>query len=246
MLLNRGLRRGTTLSLLLVMLLLASLSVTSLVAAQAPESGSIGAKGGTLSYAEGDVTVTLPDGAISTDIDLTYTPWASGAIPGAAPSGTLFGSKAFALDVSVGGEAQTSYTLSRFAQVIIKYSADDIAAADNGRESNIALYVYDAALERWNKDASAIQDVVNQTYTSSQTGLGTSGAGGFALVVTSAAGSAAAATTTTVAPAATAEAPETGGIGVSSQTLGLFVLAEFTLVCVGTYVSRRKVSTQQV
>jgi len=242
---NRGLRRGTTLSLLLVMILIASLSITSLVAAQAPESGSVGAKGGTLSYAEGGVTVTLPDGAISKDIELTYTPWASGSIPGAAPSGSVFGSKSFKLDVSVGGEAQTSYTLSRFAQVIIKYSADDIALADNGRESNISLYVYDAALKRWNKDASAIQDIVNQTYTSSQIGLGTSGAGGFALVVTSAAGSAAVSVATPATPVAVAEAPETGDIGVSSRSLGTLVLVGLTLVCLGIYVSRRRISTEQ-
>ena len=145
--------------------------------------------------------------------------------------------------MSVGGEAQTSYTLSRFAQVIIKYSADDIAAADNGRESNIALYVYDAALERWNKDASAIQDLVNQTYTSSQIGLGTSGAGGFALVITSAAGSAAASVAT---PAVVAEAPATGDIGVNSRSLGTLVLVGLTLVCLGTYVSRRRISTEQI
>ena len=233
---SRGLRRGTTLAVLLTFIVIASLAVASLVSAQtpelisAPESASVGTSGGTLSFASGDVTVKVPDGATSGTIDLSYTPWTAATSPAAAPSGTVFGSQLFELDVSIGGVAQTSYAFSGFVQVTIQYTDADKAQAAGGRDDNVDLYVYDAAFNRWNQDASAVQDIVNKSLTSSQTALGAAGASGFAIVITTSSGA---------SGPGEATPPAAGDIAPGSGLLIGIALAGAILVLGGGYLFRR-------
>ena len=336
---SRGLRRGTTLTVLLTFIVIASLAVASLVSAQG-SSESVGADGGTLIFH--DVTVKVPDGALSSTVNLVYLPetsdslaislgaqnasgqWGTATLtaqgaqtevvlslssgtlqseavhihegscdrglaagtnlgdvahaltffsggsgetttvvpaslaslrdgqfainaheagnPGTytacgnltasrpAPNGTLFGSQIFSLDVlDSNGVYQTTQSFSGFIQVTVPYTDADKAQASGGRDDNVDLYVYDAAFKRWNRDASAIQDVVNKSLTSSQTALGAAGASGFAIVITPPAG----------AVPGGATPPAAGDIAPGSGLLIGIALAGAILILGGGYLFRR-------
>ena len=127
------------------------------------------ASGGTLSFAEGAVTLTAPDSAQSADVTVTYTGLTSATAPAGAPAGKSFGSQIFTLEGSA--------DFKQFATLTVKYTAADKAAA-NGRDDNVGLYIYDTASGAWLKNSAALPNVIDSTLTSSQLTLGT-----FALIL---------------------------------------------------------------
>ena len=182
---------------------------------------TIGSGGGTISFAGGDVTVKAPDGATSSDVNVTYTALTAATAPAAAPDGLAFGSQIFTLDA--GGK-----TFSRFVEVTIKYTADDKAAAD-GRDDNISVYQYDSASGSWIQNQSALPNMIDRTFTISQQTLGT-----YALALDS--GSAPAATT---APADTTTPPDTGDFGVTTgMMLAMGLVGAFFVLGGGFIVAR--------
>ena len=183
---------------------------------------TIGAGGGTISFADGDVTVKAPDGATSTDVDVTYTALTAATAPAAAPDGKAFGSQIFTLDA--GGK-----TFSQFVEVTIKYTAADKAAAD-GRDDNISVYQYDASSGTWIQNQSALPNVIDLTFTVSQQTLGT-----YALVLDS--GTAAPAPTT--APVDTTVPPDSGDFGVTTGMMLAMGLVGLFFVLGGGFVVAR-------
>ena len=127
------------------------------------------ASGGTLSFAEGAVTLTAPDSAQSADVTVTYTGLTSATAPAGAPAGKSFGSQIFTLEGSA--------DFKQFATLTVKYTAADKAAA-NGRDDNVGLYIYDAAGGTWMQNLAALPNVVDRSIASSQLSLGT-----FALIL---------------------------------------------------------------
>ena len=147
--------------------LVVALAALTLTVVWAQESQTVGGDGGTLSFDDGNVMVRVPQGAASGDISISYAPVTieeATELFAAAPEGTSFGSRIFALSVD------PDEALGQLAQITVSYTDEDVAAA-GGRDSNVALYIYDPAFGAWNQDQAAIPDVVNRTLTSSQTNL---------------------------------------------------------------------------
>ncbi len=133
--------------------------------------GTLSSSGGTIEFASG-VTVNTPDGASSSDVIVTYTALEEDAIPGAAPDGTMLGSLVFTLDT--GGAV-----FKQLAKITIPYTAEDEAAAKDGRAENVHVYSWDPVSGSWLERLSAIPDVLNKAITVSDTTLGT-----YAIVIT--------------------------------------------------------------
>lgn len=144
--------------------LIVALAALTLTVVWAQESMSVGSDGGTVSFDDGNVTIRVPEGAASGDISISYSAVAAEDAPAEAPEGTSFGSRIFTLDVSPDG------ALAQLAEITVSYTEDDVTAA-GGRDSNVALFIYDPAFGAWNQDQAAIPDVVNMTLTSNQTDL---------------------------------------------------------------------------
>ena len=113
------------------------------------------ATGGTVEFASG-VTVKTPDGASSSDVTVTYTALEEDAIPGVAPEGTMLGSLVFKLDT--GGAV-----FKLLAEITIPYTADDKAAAKDGRAENVTIYSWDAVSGTW-IETHPIRDIINATH----------------------------------------------------------------------------------
>ena len=97
--------------------------------------GTLPASGGTIEFASG-VSIKTPDGASKTDVTVTYMALEGDDIPGAAPEGTAIGSSVFTLDA--GGA-----TFTQLAEVTIPFTADDVAAAKDGRQDNVGVGAWD-------------------------------------------------------------------------------------------------------
>lgn len=194
--------------------------------------GTLPSSGGTIEFASG-VTVKTPDGASSSDVDVTYTALEGEAVPGEAAEGTMLGSLVFTLDA--GGA-----TFKQFAEVTIPFSADDIAAAADMRTDNISVSSWDGVSGSW-IELYPIRDILNNTLTISQQSLGT-----YAVVVTLPTEVVEATPTATVAPVATEPPPEptmaeTGGVGVNnSMMMGLALLGMLFLMGGGYVLVRNR------
>ena len=216
-----ALRSLLTLTLVFSLLLATASSVFA-----ADHVGTIQPGGGTISFAGGDVTVKAPDGATSSAVDVTYTALTEATAPAAAPAGKAFGSQIFSLETA-GGAA-----FKQFVQVTVKYSAADKAAAAGNRDDNIALYTFDVASGGWIEIASALPNVIDQTFNISQLTLGT-----YALVITTDG----VAPTPTPAPQETTAPPDTGDFGVSTgMMLALGLVGAFFVLGGGYMVARSK------
>ena len=181
------------------------------------------ASGGTLSFAGGDVTVTAPDSAQTADVTVTYAALTSATAPAGAPAGKSFGSQIFTLT--------SSATFKQFASVTVKYTAADKAAA-NGRDDNVGLYIYDVASGTWMHNASALPNVIDRTFTSSQLTLGT-----FALILD--APPPPPPPTPTPVPVVVVTPPDTGDFGVSTgMMLAMGMVGLFFVLGGGLMVAR--------
>ena len=208
---KKGLRRGT-IGVLGALAIFSVLAVSTLSLVWA-ESGTIGTSGGTLSFADGSVSLNFKEGATSADTAISY----DALTDSTAPEGSAFGSQVFTLSATIDGVAQT---MAQFVEVTVKYNDADVVAA-GGRDTDVQLYLYDSAFKTWNVDGSAIQDVVNQTITTNQTTLGS-----MAIV--------------TAGPVvAVVEEPATGGIAPGSALLIVLALLGGTLVFGGVRILNR-------
>ena len=126
--------------------------------------------GGTVTFDSG-VSVKTPDGASKSDVTVTYTELVEDAIPGTAPEGMMLGSLVFTLDT--GGAV-----FSQLAEVTIPFSAEDQAAAKEGRPENVTILSWDAVSGSW-IPAFPLLDIINNTLTVHQKALGT-----YAVVIT--------------------------------------------------------------
>jgi len=208
---KKGLRRGT-IGVLGALAIFSVLAVSTLSLVWA-ESGTIGTSGGTLSFADGSVSLNFKEGATSADTAVSY----DALTDSTAPEGSAFGSQVFTLSATIDGVAQT---MAQFVEVTVKYTDADVVAA-GGRDTDVQLYLYDSAFKTWNVDGSAIQDVVNQTITTNQTTLGS-----MAIV--------------TAGPVvAVVEEPATGGIAPGSALLIVLALLGGTLVFGGVRILNR-------
>ena len=176
--------------------------------------------GGSVSFGGGDVTVSSPDGASTSDVEITYTALTAATAPAAAPAGKSFGSQIFTLDAA-------GKTFKQFVSVTVKYSAADKATA--GRDDNIAIYQYDSASGAWNQNLSALPNVIDDTLTMSQLSLGT-----YALVL-----NAPPPPVATTAPVDTTTPPETGDFGVTTGLmLAMGLVSVFFVLSGGFMVAR--------
>ena len=209
---KKGLRRGT-IGVLGALAIFSVLAVSTLSLVWA-ESGTIGSSGGTLSFADGSVSLNFKEGATSADTAVSY----DALTDSTAPEGSAFGSQVFTLSATIDGVAQT---MAQFVEITVKYTDADVVAA-GGRDTDVQLYLYDSAFKTWNVDGSAIQDVVNQTITTNQTTLGS-----MAIV--------------TAGPVVVAvvEEPATGGIAPGSALLIVLALLGGTLVFGGVRILNR-------
>ena len=158
---------------------------------------------------------------------------ACGNIPGErpAPEGKIFGSQIFTLGVMQSGVLQDSFSFKQFVQVTVKYSAADKAAAAGNRDDNIALYTFDVASGGWIEIASALPNVIDQSFNISQLTLGT-----YALVITT---DGAAPAAPTPAPQETTAPPDTGDFGVSTGMMLVLGLVGAFFVLGGGYMIAR-------
>ncbi len=189
--------------------------------------GTLPASGGTIEFASG-VSIKTPDGASKTDVTVTYTALEGDDIPGMAPEGTAIGSSVFTLDA--GGAKFT-----QLAQVTIPYTADDVAAAKDGRNDNIDVGLWDDVSGSWIVQPS-IPDVLNDTLTVSQNELGT-----YAILITLPDVLPPTPTPTPPPPTATpdVEDPDTGDIGVSNGMMMALALLGVLFLMGGGYVLAR-------
>ena len=190
--------------------------------------GTLPASGGTIEFASG-VSIKTPDGASSSDVTVTYTALEGDDIPGAAPDGKAIGSSVFTLDA--GGA-----TFKLLAQVTIPYTADDVAAAKDGRSDNVGVGLWDDVSGSW-VELYSIQDILNDTLTVSQTELGT-----YAILVTLPDVLPTPVPPTPVPPTATpdvVEQPEGGDYGVSNGMMMALALLGVLFLMGGGYVLAR-------
>ena len=205
------------------------LAALTLTVVWAQESQTVGTDGGTLSFDDGNVMVRVPQGAASGDISISYsamTAEEAGEALAAAPEGTSFGSRIFALSVD------PDAALNQLAEITVSYTADDVDAA-GGRDDNVGLYIYDPAFGAWNLNSAAVRDYVNQTLTSTQTNLSVT----MAIIAMPPEG---------VEPIVeeTPEMPETGGVAPGTGTLaGIAVLGALLALGGGyLYIRGRRAS----
>ncbi len=164
-------KRSALWATMAAMALVLSLMVASIVGVSADTAG---AGGVSLSFGEGLVEVAVPQGAVTGDVDITYTSLTVASLPAPAPEGTALGSNAFALGVT----PATNFV--RPVNITVAYSADDvIAGGDN--YTNVKLYVFDPSFTAWLPLEATIRDIPGLTLTTQQTMLGT-----FAVFVTGA------------------------------------------------------------
>ncbi len=210
-------RQGIAVRSLLTLTLVFSLLFATASSVFAAEVGTVQPGGGTITFGGGDVTVKAPDGATTTAVDVTYTALTSSTAPAAAPAGLAFGSQIFSL------AAAGNVTFKQFVEVTVKYTAADKAAA-GGRDDNVALYTYDAAGGSWIEIASALPNVIGQTFTLSQLTLGT-----YALVLDAG----------VAAPGDTTTSPDTGDFGVTTgMMLAMGLVGAFFVLGGGFIVAR--------
>ena len=153
------------------MALVLSLMVASIVGVSADTAGAGGA---TLSFGEGLVQVAVPQGAVTGDVDITYTSLAAADLPAPPPEGTGLGSNAFSLGVT------PATTFVRPVNITVAYNADDVTAGGDNY-TNVKLYVFDPSFTAWLPLEATIRDIPGLTLTTQQTMLGT-----FAVFVTGA------------------------------------------------------------
>ena len=201
--------------------LVVALAALTLTVVWAQESQTVGTDGGTLSFDDGNVMVRVPQGAASGDISISYsamTAEEAAEALAAAPEGTSFGSRIFALGVS------PDAALDQLAEITVSYTGDDVDAA-GGRDDNVGLYIYDPAFGAWNLNSAAVRDYVNQTLTSTQTNLSVT----MAIIAMPPEG---------VEPIVeeTMEMPETGGAAPGTGTLGGIAVLGTLLALGGGYL----------
>lgn len=189
--------------------------------------GTLPASGGTVEFASG-VSIKTPDGASSSDVMVTYTALEGDDIPGPAPEGKALGSSVFTLDT--GGA-----TFSLLAEVTIPFTADDVAAAKNGRSDNVGVALWDSVGESW-IELYPIRDILNNTLTVSQQSLGT-----YAILVTLPDVLPPTPTPTPPPPTPTpnVEDPDTGDFGVSNGMMMALALLGVIFLMGGGYVLAR-------
>ena len=201
--------------------LIVALAALTLTVVWAQESQTVGTDGGTLSFDDGNVMVRVPQGAASGDISISYsamTAEEAAEALAAAPEGTIFGSRIFALSVD------PDAALKQLAEITVSYTGDDVDAA-GGRDDNVGLYIYDPAFGAWNLNSAAVRDYVNQTLTSTQTNLSVT----MAIIAMPPEG---------VEPIVeeTMEMPETGGAAPGSSVLGGIAVLGTLLALGGGYL----------
>ena len=184
----------------------------------------VGSSGGSRSFAGGLVTLDIPQGALSADVDIWYQDLTAGSAPAAPPAGTGFG----AVILSLATTPATTFT--RAVNVTVAYSADDIAAG-GANYTNVKLYAYDAGFKEWQAIDAAIRDIPGLTLTTQQTRLGI-----YAIIVT---GAAAPTPEPTPAPA---ETPDTGDLAPGTGLLLGLAAAGLLLVLGGGYLFLRRSS----
>lgn len=113
-----------------------------------------------------DVTVTFPQNSTSGDVAVTYTALTGDAVPGSAPSGTMFGSQVFSL------AADPSTAFKRLVDITVSYNDADLSSV-GGDANKVKLYIYDAGFKQWVENAAAIRDTANNALTTQQSTLGT-------------------------------------------------------------------------
>lgn len=186
---------------------------------------TIGSGGGTLTFGGGDVVVTAPDGATSSDVEVTYTALTAATAPAAVPDGKAFGSQIFTLDA--GGSS-----FKQFVTITIKYTAADKASA-GGRDDNVSVSQYDPASGTWIQNQSALPNVIDRTFTLSQLTLGT-----YALVLDSPTPTVTPPAPTT-APVDTTTPPDSGDFGVTTgMMLAMGLVGAFFVLGGGFMVAR--------
>lgn len=177
---SRGKKSGAIMATVSTSLLVFAMVLVSSTAVWAQAaSETMVTSGGTLAFAGGAVTMSAPDGAVTSDMTASYTPLDAGTAPAAAPEGMAFGSQVFSLAVSLDGVDQPAFAFRQLVSVTVAYTDEDLAVAKGGRDDSISLYLYDSVGSSWLRLDAAIPDVVNNTITASITGPVT-----LALVVT--------------------------------------------------------------
>ena len=192
--------------------------------------GTLSSSGGKVTFASG-VSVQTPDGASSSDVTVTYIALEGEDIPGAAPEGTMLGSQVFTLDT--GGAVFT-----QLAEIVIPFSADDLAAAKDAKADNLTIYSWDAVSGTWIENYP-IRDILNNALTVHQKALGT-----YAVVITLPDEPVETPTPTPVVtevPAVMPEDPDGGDYGVSnSLMMGLALLGMLFLMGGGYVLVRNR------
>ncbi|MBI4336382.1 MAG: hypothetical protein HY683_00935 [Chloroflexi bacterium] len=158
-------RRVVTLGALIAVVLVAAL--TGLVAVALAQT-AVGPSGGTVSSSDGSVAITFPDGALTESVDVRLTLLAEAEAPAAAPSGRVFGSRIFTVDILKGGTAQSNYALRSLATVVTKYSANDVSKARDNNTRFLHLSLYDAASKTWFDVPGVFPNVAAQTLETQQ------------------------------------------------------------------------------
>ena len=211
---NMGHRAAISSGLALVLTFALMMATMAIVSADNPNTFTT--QGGSVAF--DDVTVSFPQNTASGDVTVTYTALTGDAIPGSAPSGTMFGSQAFSL------AADPSKAFSRLVDITVKFNDADLSSV-GGDANKVKLYIYDAGFKSWMENAAAIRDTANKTLTTQQSTLGT-----YALVDVGA-----------VAPEPPAPAPVEPPASVgdwspgSSLLLGLLAVG-FTMILSGYYL----------
>ena len=165
-------KRRTLWTTVTAMAVVFALMLSSIVVISADTAGS---GGGSLSFADGAVKIAIPQGALSQDVDISYTALSGDAVPAAPPAGTALGSNVFSLAV------EPATTFGRAVNITIAYNADDVQAG-GANYTNVKLYVYDVAFKEWQVIDAAIRDIPGLTLTTQQTDLARS----YAIIVTGA------------------------------------------------------------
>jgi hypothetical protein len=206
-----------------------ALMLSGMAVISADNPHTFGAAGGTMSFADGAVSVDVPQGALSADVSITYTALSGDAVPAAAPAGTSFGSNVFSLAV------EPATTFGRPVTITIAYGAADVTAG-GANYNNVKLYVYDVAFNEWQVLESAIRDIAGLTLATQQTSIALS----YALIVPGAEVPPAAATPEATPPPA--ETPETGDLTPGNGLLLGLAAAGLLLVLGGGYIFLRRPS----
>ncbi|MBI4233133.1 MAG: hypothetical protein HY686_01680 [Chloroflexi bacterium] len=175
-----GLKERATLAGILTLVIVVSLlastwsQVWAAPLAQQPEEKAVAVSGGIADFAAKNVTVRVPDGALTASVSLRYTALtaAQAAALAAPPAGRALGSQTFTLEVVQGTTVQTDFKFKALAELRVKYTQADLDAALGKKADSIFLSIYDTSSKRW-VDVSATRDVVDMALSSFQTTLST-------------------------------------------------------------------------